>query len=57
MIDIELEEMIKQAQAQPGVADVMTFCAQYNNVFQQYIECKLDEIISYEVISVIKTYI
>ena len=56
MIDIELEEMIKQAQAQPGVADIMAFYAQCNKVFQQYIECKLNETIPYEVRSVTKTY-
>ena len=55
MIDIELEKMIKQAQAQPGVADIMAFYTQYNKVFQQYIECKPNEIILYEVRSVTKT--
>lgn len=32
---LELEEIIKSAQKQPGVADVMRFYSQYNELLQK----------------------
>lgn len=31
----ELEELIKKAQGQPGIADVMRFYSQYNEILQK----------------------
>jgi len=35
----ELEELIKEAQRQPGVADIVAFYARYNEMLQRYDAC------------------
>lgn len=39
--DLVLEEMIRNAQKQPGVADVMAFYAQYSKLLQMNNECTI----------------
>ena len=34
-VALELEELIKRAQKQPGVVDVMRFYSQYNEILQK----------------------
>lgn len=39
--ELELGEIIRRAQKQPGVADVMAFYAQYSKLLQKNNECSL----------------